>query len=240
MSNVHTPPRSAFEREEPAVESYRAVSRSAVAAALLGIASPLVLVSPLLAVIPLAALVTAVVGLRNIATSGGQLVGRRPALIGLCLALFSLGCGMGWSLSRQSRIESQSRKFADEWLAIIAAGDHQRAHQMRLTPMERAQPGSSLDDFYKTKPEAAKDLQQLVTGPALAELTMQGKTAAYRFDAVVAQQRQGTTEQIVLQYSYDRPRSEPKKIWITLNREIDEEGAANWRIDRVDAANPVM
>ena len=239
MSNVHTPPRSGFEREEPAVESYRAVSRSAVAASLLGIASPLVLVSPLLAVIPLAAIVTAVVGLRNVVASGGQLVGRRPALIGLCLAMFSLGCGLGWTLSRQARIESQARKFADEWLAIVASGEHQRAHQMRLTPMERAQPGSSLDDFYKTKPEIAKDLQELVTGPALAEFVMQGHAAAYRFEALVAQQKQGTTDQIVLQYSYDRPRGEPRRIWITVNREVDEEGAANWRIDRVEAFNPV-
>jgi hypothetical protein len=238
MMEVQTEPRKHFAGEDRGEEAYRDVSRAAVAALVLGIAAPLVLVSPLLAVVPLLAILFALIALRGIRASGGQLVGWLPAVIGLCLALFSLGANASWSLSRRAYLETQSRRFADEWLAILARGDQQLAHQFHLTPLERLSDPRALATFYKTQPEAAKSLQQMMTGEALAEFVLQGPSVKYHFDSVVSQDREGLLDELVLKYTYDRPHKPPRDIWITVKLYVDEHGKSGWQIRTVDASDP--
>lgn len=240
MTEVQTEPRKHFAGEDRGEEAYRDVSRAAIAALVLGIVSPLVLVSPLLALVPLLAILLAIIALRGIRASDGQMVGWLPAVIGLCLALFSLGANASWSLSRQAYLEAQSHQFADEWLAILARGDQQLAHQFHLTPLERISDPQALATFYKTQPEAAKSLQQMMTSEALAEFVLQGPSVKYHFDAVVSQDREGQLDELVLKYHYDRPNKPPREIWITVKLYVDEDGKSGWQIVSVDSTDPTQ
>src|SRR5436309_2502178 len=103
------PPQSLRPDEVPLAE-YRSVSRAAVAAVGLGLASSVVLITPLLAVVPIAAVIAAAVALRSIAASAGQLIGRAPAVVGLCLATFFLGWGLTWGVARQTAVEQRARQ----------------------------------------------------------------------------------------------------------------------------------
>jgi len=223
---------------EPALETYRDVSRAAVAALLLGLASPLVLASPLLAIVPLGAICLSVVALRGIWASEGQLVGRWPAVIGLCLATFSLGVGLSWTLSRQAHVQTQATKFADQWLALLASGNQQQAHQLKLSQRERVTDPQALDSYYKARVEASKDLQQMATSDALATFILQGRSVAFRRRGIASQQHAGQKDQVVLEYEYDRVKMEPQHLWITVERELAEEGSADWRIGYVGTFDP--
>src|SRR5262245_37373306 len=86
-----------YHPDDQTLARYSAISRAALLALFLGLASALVLVSPLLVIVPLAAAAIAIVALRQIATSGGQYTGRWSATAGLCLAMLFAG----WGLSRQ-------------------------------------------------------------------------------------------------------------------------------------------
>ena len=57
-----------------------------------------------------------------IAASNGQLVGRLPAILGLCLAALFLGWGLTRHFSRQAALESAARRASEGWLALVQAG----------------------------------------------------------------------------------------------------------------------
>src|SRR5687768_4621077 len=91
--------------DEVAVAQYRSISRAAILSVLLGLLSALGLMHLLFVPIALVAIATALVGLRNIRDSRGELIGRRVAIVGLCLATLFLGWSLGWTFARQHMLE---------------------------------------------------------------------------------------------------------------------------------------
>jgi hypothetical protein len=207
--------------EKPLAE-YRSVSGLAVAAALLGLVSAVVLVNPLLAPVPVAGLIAALVALRAIGNSGGQLVGRLPALVGLCLATFFLGWGLTAHLARQSLLEKRAKQAADGWLELLQNGKVEQAHQFRLSPASRLSSSEALAEHYKNNKEAAEDLQVFKTGSGVRDLMTFGADAEVQFEGLASALKDGFSDILVLKYSYARPSGERQPMWVHVSRRHDE------------------
>src|SRR6185437_4373591 len=99
--------------------SYGSVAPLAVVSVVVGLASALILTTPLLAPLPVAGIVAAIAALRSIRASNGELVGRTPAIVGLCLATFFLGFGLSRHLGRQTALEQRALEMSDVFLGLI-------------------------------------------------------------------------------------------------------------------------
>jgi len=224
--------------ERPLAE-YRSVSGMAVAAAGLGIVSAIVLLNPLLAPVPIAALACAIAALYTIANSGGQLVGRIPAVIGLCLATFFLGWGFTAHLARQSFLERRAKEAADGWLDLLQNGKAEQAHQFRQSAASRHSSPEALAQHYKNNPEAAEDLKAFMSSPGVRDLMTFGADADVRFEGLASALHEGFTDMLTLRYSYARLAGERQPIWVHLSRRYDETTKRpEWQISGLSTTPP--
>jgi hypothetical protein len=226
--------------EKPLAE-YRAVSRAAVAALLLGLASALVLLTPVLGFVPVAAAITAVLALRSIAAARGQLVGRIPAIAGLCLAMMFLAWGVTRHISRQQALEAAARRVADSWLALVQNGKVELAHQYRLPPASRIAEGAALTEYYAKNAEAEQELKTFKTQSGIVDLVAAGPSAPIQYEAMTASLRDGFSDQVQLRYRLVRgpDRGGDLPLWVNLARRTDEKAQqAYWEVSSITATPP--
>lgn len=229
----------ALRPDEKPLAEYRSVSGVAVAAAILGLASPLALLNPLLAPVPIAALVAAVVALQAIRGSGGQLVGRIPALVGLCLATFFLGWGFTSHLTRQSLLEQRAKEAVDGWLMLLQEGKVEQAHQYRLSPVARLSSPEALTDHYNSNKEAGEDLKSFRSSPGVRDLMTFGPDAKVQFEGLASTVRDGFSDIIVLKYSYARPAGARQPVWVHATRRYDDSTKRpEWEIGGLSLSPP--
>ena len=241
MTASVAPPTDSLRPDERPLAEYRAVSLTAIAALLLGFASALTLVNPLLSIVPLAAIACSAIALRAIATSDGQLVGRRLALAGLCLATLMLGWGLAQYTVRQAALVTQAQRVGEGWLALVRQGEIQAAHQLMQPPAQRLSSEEATAKHYEMNEEARKNLQAFVSGTPIKEFITLGPDASFRYDSVAAQYREGFMDHVVLKYTFAgaRESSATTPIWITVMRSVDEKTRqAEWTIRSADARAP--
>jgi hypothetical protein len=210
--------------DEQPVATYRSIAPLAVITVLLGVASALILTSPLLAPIPVAAVVVGIAALRAIRHSAGQLAGRVPAIVGLCLATFFLGFGLSRHLNRQVELERQALRMAGAFLQLLQEGRVQEAHQYRLTPSMRITATEALAEHYEKNLEAAKELQTFAASTGIKELIARGAKADCRYESVASASRDRETDMLILKYTY-LPVSDTgdrQYFWLHINRKFDE------------------
>jgi len=225
--------------DEKSLAEYRSVSGMAVAAAGLGIVSAVVLVNPLLAPVPIAAFIAAVVALRSIGNSGGQLVGRIPAYAGLCLATFFLGWGFAAHLARQSLLEQRGKEAADGWLELLMQRKPEQAHQFRQSAASRLSSPEAVADHYNNNKEAADDLKAFVSSAGVRDLMTFGADAEVQFEGLVTSLHEGFSDILVLRYSYAKPAGERQPIWVHLSRRYDETTKRpEWEISGLSTTPP--
>lgn len=222
--------------DEQSVAQYRSVSRTALVALGLGIASALALASPVLSPIALFAIVAAVISLRGIRQSGGQVVGRVPAILGLGLAMFFLGWSTAHSFSRENALEGRAREFAEAWLTLVAHGELQQADQMRIPAHTRMQSGEAIKEFYEQNPDAAKGLTNFFSTPVMKDFLAKGSDVEFRFDSLDGSERDAESDIMTLKYTYDRPGGPnvERPLWIRIKREFySDEEPVEWTIETV-------
>ncbi len=112
------------------LESYRAPSMWGPVALLLGIISAVAVIGPLLWILPVTAAIFAVVALWRIRASGGQLLGRGMAVLGLVLAIFFGMAGPARTLSREYWLETRADRFAHGFIEVLENGKKYEAHQL--------------------------------------------------------------------------------------------------------------
>ena len=241
MTASVAPPADSLRPDERPLAEYRAVSRMAIFALLLGGASALTLIHPLLSIVPLAAIACSVVAVRAIATSDGQLVGKRLALAGLCLATLFLGWGLAQYTVRQAALVGQAQRVCDGWLALIRRGELQAAHQLMQPAGQRLSSKEALAKNYEANEEARKNLQSFVSAAPIREFILLGPESQFRFDSVAAQYREGFMDYVILKYTFGGAgeSSAGTPIWITVMRSVDEKtGTAEWMIRSADPRAP--
>ena len=133
---------------------YHAVSKSAVAAFLLGLLSPLALVGPVLWLVPLLGIAIALSAMRKISTSAGELVGWNLAFLGLLLAILFGVAAPVHTFTRHHWIEVRAEEFADQFLDLLLNGRTQAAFQLSLAPGRRKPLDYDLSEDFKKNPKA--------------------------------------------------------------------------------------
>lgn len=233
MSATSSPPPT-LNSHEQALVHYRSISRLSLVALGLGLASALVLVSPLLAVVPLSAVAVAVLSLREIRSSGDQVVGRTPAIAGLCLATLFLGFGLSARFTRALTLEVKSREFAEAWLELVAQGDLQQADQLRMPVHNRMRSPQRRQEFYEKNPEALADMKSFFAAPPLGEFVALGKEVRFQFDSVTGSVRSARFDQLTLRYNFGKSAdgNGPQRLLISVKRQRDAD-YLDWSIENV-------
>jgi hypothetical protein len=238
MSASVSDPAGNLPPEEARVVQYRAVSRAALAALALGIASAAALISPILVVVPLAAVVAGLVALRTIQAGGGLVVGRWLATAGICLALLLGSWGVVRHFSRQMALADQAIRLADGWLELVRRGQREAAHQLTLRAGERMSSLAAAEEYYRTNIQASDSLARYFESEPLKSFVTAGPEVQFRLDSVAQQVQHTHDDEIALKYTFDGPDGR-RPMWIVVVREVDEKtGRAAWDIRRVQADPP--
>jgi hypothetical protein len=223
----------ALRSDEVAVAQYHSISRAAILSVFLGLLSGLALMHPLLVPIPLIAIATALIGLRNIRLSRGELIGRRIAIVGLCLATFFLGWSVSWNFSRQRMIELQAATVAEGWLDLLAAGKLNQAHQLTQSADRRVLDEAVRDAMYAAEAEAVADRDKWFGKDPIKGFIAFGQDAEYRLMSVVETSKQTGFDYVCLRYSFyptDRP-DEAKDLLVVVRRESGHSvHPGDWRV----------
>ena len=240
MSAPTLMPAESLRPDERPVAHYRSISWSAVIAAILGLASVIVLVSPALCPVAIAGVIVAVLALNRIAAAEGQLIGRPAALTGLCLATLFLGWGFSGYFTRQWAVEENARRMADAWVQLVTAGKLREALQFRQSPAARIASPDALAEQYEKNQEAKNELAQFASEPLIKELAAQKELAQVRFEEVTRARRSGLTDHVTLKYTYERPAGQGRlRFWIQLSRQTDENTRRpEWQITSTQTLPP--
>jgi hypothetical protein len=219
--------------DEVAVAQYRSVSKAAILSVFLGLLSALALMHLLFVPVALLAIATALVGLRNIRVSRGELIGRPVATVGLCLATLFLGWSLGWSVARQRAIELQAATVANGWLDLLAAGKLNQAHQLTQSTDRRVLDEAVQDRMYATDPGAMADREKWFgKGPIKGFIDL-GRNARYSRKSVVETSKQTGLDHVCLRYVYypaDRP-EDAKDLLVVVRREAGHAShPGNWQV----------
>lgn len=180
---------------------YRTVSALAIAGLVLGLASPLCVFGRLLLMIPIAGVAVSLVSLRRIAASGGALVGRQAAIVGLILSIASGTAIVSYDLvTRQLRVE-QAAAAGRRWIETVRSGDIEGAYYLShgVPARESESPeglGPGENPYLKFFDE-----------PAVKALSGAGKDADIQFAETVRYGAQGGGEFYARQRFVVTPRS---------------------------------
>ncbi|HLA85082.1 MAG TPA: hypothetical protein VJL29_09825 [Thermoguttaceae bacterium] len=197
-------------RLAPALEAerddYRALSGLAVAALVLGLFSAVALVDPRAALVSVAGIVVACLALRKIASSGGELLGRKAAIAGLLLSLLLGGVALGHCLTYRWLLASQARRVGTQWFDLIARGRPELAYQLFLAPDDRHSSGGDIWDFYCSDATRHDSLEHYLTMPEVRTLLALGPKATVRPYAVEDIDTRANENRVVTIYSvtFDR------------------------------------
>lgn len=234
MSATSTLPPTSNSQEQ-SLAQYRSISKLSLVALGLGLASALALISLLLATINLAALAVAIVSLRGIRASGGQVVGRVPAILGLCLATFFLGWGVAARHTRALALETHARQFTEAWLRLVAARELQQADQLRLPSQSRIRSVAGRKEFYEKNPEALSNMTSFFANPALQDLSAQGHNVKIQFDAVVSSERSTYFDLVKLRYTFGSAENGAgRPLVVTIRRLLNEDNQTDWQIENAE------
>ncbi|WP_425614119.1 hypothetical protein NA78x_003980 [Anatilimnocola sp. NA78] len=231
---------SKLERAEPELSQYRAISPWAVATLIAGIAAPLALVGPLLWWVPLLAIPLALLASRQLQRGDPPYVGKKAAVIGICLSMLFLGWAVSQRLSREIHATTEAQRFVDSWLDLLRAGKLHESHQVLSPPSRRTPVGTDLDSYYKASAEPAKELDVFVKNPAVVALTSKdpielapGEITQHVVDA--------NSDYFTFRYEITRgtvPGSSGS-VWIGATRERSPiSGAVEWQVSSITVTEP--
>ena len=226
---------------EPELSQYRAISPWAVATLLVGLVSPLALVGPLLWWVPLVAIPLALLAARQLQQSDPLYVGRKAAIAGACLAALFFSWSVTQRISREVRINSEARQFADDLLKLILDGKLREAHQIQSAAARRQSPGSDLAAYYQAQADAKKDLEAFQKIDAVAAIA--GKASDFEFAPGVVTRHTNDGPGDYFQLRYELVRGEfptgTSTLWIAAKREHrPDSGTSEWQINSISLTEP--
>jgi hypothetical protein len=161
--------------------SYRNVSVLSIVSLVVGLISPLSLVAPLLWAIPMIGAALSLAAIFRIASSDGALIGRRAALAALALCVASIAAAASRSVLTQQFISHRARQTALEWIALVQAGDGQRAFDLTVDG-NRPAAASSPDTQEGSDEGAESPFERFRKNPVVDFLTTGGAALSARFE----------------------------------------------------------
>jgi hypothetical protein len=224
-------------RASAEASEYRAFSPAAVGSLICGLLSPVSLVGPLLLIFPVLGVGLAVVALRSIANSQGELVGRRAALAGLGLSIVFGTAGPVQSATTGMRLTAAARPIADQFFEFLRQDQPHYAHQLTTVPVGRRVLNENLWSYYGGNRANRDDLTKWVSQPLMRFLLEQGDQAQVRFYGPGSVSAAGDPQYADLIYAVTRPTAAGKQTFfvrVTVERRTLQSGGVFWRIAGVE------
>jgi len=211
---------------------YRSLSTLAVVAFVLGICSLLTFASPLMLVVPLGAIATALLALKGISASAGNLSGAKLALFGLALAICFSAASFARVKLRDVILQRQADRVGRQWLSLAAEGRSEDMMQLmtkdavdKLSPTDPAEQPMSF--FGGVFANALMRQDPLVVG--LTELAAADEMHLRLKEASII--AVANPPQAMFQYVAGRAESEQKDCTILLKRFPATELETVWLVD---------
>ena len=213
---------------------YRAVSKLAVAAVVVGLLAPMALIAPLLWAIPALGVALAVIALQQLSSSSGELVGRKAALTGLALSLTFLVAAPVRQASAHWYLHREAQAWGQLWFELLANDEPHKSHQLTLGVGMRQPLDAHLWDAYRDNSQLKASLEDFVEEPLVRALLALGPKAEVQFWGNVAQQASGKTSHVVQDYSVRYGTGDEKVTFfcrLTFERFTKRDsGQVSWRV----------
>ena len=260
---VATDPRDVGFRstDSETLPEYQPLSRLSLASLLAALLSPIALVHPLLWIVPVIAALLAILALRAIHHSDGELRGSGLARTALVVSLLFGSWAVVWSMSYQYIVGRQARHYSQAWLDLIKNGRLYEAHQLSMSLTARVPPQDSLEETYKkaTTPssqskaeknftlddsepermrmrELSDSYKSFISGPPMDQLLKLKTDWQAEFSGNLASRRlDGYKDEVDQKYTIRyRENEEDKSLDAILTVERERVGdRANWRVSRI-------
>lgn len=229
-----------FHPDEQPLKEYSSISWLAVLSLGLGIASALTLVSPALAIVPVLTAGAAFIALRQIAASEGQLTGRWPATVGLCLAMVFLGWGITRQSTRQAALLAEAERAVDAWLELVRDGKLYEAHQRMRSADSRVKGDQAIKDYYASDSEAKEHMDGTFASEPISSFRAIGRDVEFHNEGVVVTTHNGYVDDVMMRYDYVDPRtSDTRSMWITATRAWNPTTQrASWYVNHAESTLP--
>lgn len=219
------------------VESYRTMSKLALASLLLGLAAPVCLFAPLLFVIPVLGATLGIAALRRIAKSDEMLAGRGAAVCGLAISVFMIASAMSYAAVVQQLRANQASKFGQQWISLLLDGKRSEAFQLTVAgsrpappPEPGAPPGRPVANPY----------DQFTENASIKLIEAAGAGASIRLDRTVAYEARPRGQFTVMQDFLVTPKTsepggktagQPIGVTLTLDRSAtDTPNPPEWSV----------
>jgi hypothetical protein len=118
------------EPNEPEVEQYRPLSALAVTALVLGLLSLTAWIEPFLVFLGIIGAVVGAAALWQIAQNTPEMLGRKAAIIGLFLSVFSLVCVSSNWFTHRTLVRNEAKHFARHWFELLQSDQPDKAFDM--------------------------------------------------------------------------------------------------------------
>jgi len=217
--------------DEAALAEYRAVSRPAIVALVLGLASATALAHPLLLAVPVVAVAVGLAAMASVARNSQTLIGRKAALTGILLALLFASWAPARIVGRRWLLYDHARRFSDAWVKLLHEQEYEKAHQLTVEAARRQPPEADLKAFYRHHPD---EFNTLYSHPSMSIVKRLGSKIRLRYAGNVRQDRAATYTNVVLAYAagYNEDgREKALRVHVVVQRDDDpRRGPPTWHV----------
>jgi hypothetical protein len=224
--------------EDAAVAQYRPVSAAAISGLILSVASAAVLFHPVLWALPVLGVLFSALGLYRVAVSGGELLGRRAAMIGLCLSVVWLTAGPTNWVSYRWALRREARQFARYWFQFLTENRPREAHQLTQFPERRAPLDVYLAERYAAGTRWGEQLETFMSDRLVSILLAQQAGAQVEYIDSPAIEHHERYDLVTLRYAvryFDGAQQQTAYALLYLHRVyLDDGRRANWQVARWD------
>jgi hypothetical protein len=224
------------EHPDPELANYRPVNGWAVAALLLGVASPIAFADPLLWWVPPLGVLAAVIAMLRIGQSDMPMVGRKGAIIGLALSVSMSAAAPVHYFTHQYWLIARAEELAQKWFDDLQAGRSRQAYDLMLhatshhiAPPHEG-PRAAAEDAEKTP------LQAFLERPAVAALLALGDHAhpvPVQTQIIPAERGRQSINLWYRVASPSGPSLRPLVVQIDTQRLVEPDGQERWLIQSV-------
>ena len=230
-------------------DAYRPVSKLAIASALAGAASLIVLIIDDVAIwaLPAVAIIVSLFALRGIAAASPPPVGRRLAWLGLALGVALLVAGPVSRITRLAWAEQEASAVAAEWIDHVRKGRRRAAHELTLPLRARCADGQTLSHCYRNDPDRQEQLDAYVSRRDVRQMLLWGEQATYDPPVTLHRGFRGLRDDVGFVYTVnlirdDDPHRHDHFLRVLLRRQRDDtSGEFYWIVAAVkltDSASP--
>ena len=213
---------------------YHAMSPAAVGSLVLGLLSPLALVGSLLWILPAVGIALAVIALRAIRRSKGDVTGARAAYAGMALCTIFAAAGPVKAAYTTHYLAAASRPIVEGWFDFLRKGEPHKALQLTMPPAQRRVLNDLLWNYYSGSKETRGELEKFVASSVPRFLLEHGDKCQVRFYEInrVTPGPSSDTIELVYVVTYPDAAGQKKSFFVlfTVERRPLQSGEISWRI----------